>query len=148
MISLKTFAQRIFKGKPVSMFENIQEPAEILEEKEEKKDMAEKFKMVALMSFKGNEGFIKNGEPFEVNGKSRAEELAGRKLAKYAAGIAEDPAEDQEEGIDIEDLLKSLNSHAKIDQFAADHNLTIPSKEDAKLDERKAAIEAALNAKA
>jgi transketolase len=91
--------------------------------------------MVALMSFKGQEGFIRAGQKFEAENARRAEDLERNKLAAYY----------EEEGIDIEELLKDLNSHAKVDQFAADHGLTIPSKDDgAKLEERKEAIAKAL----
>jgi hypothetical protein len=91
--------------------------------------------MIALMSFKGQEGFIRKDQVFEAAHERRAEDLERNKLAAYY----------EDKGIDLEELLKDLNSHAKVDQFAADHGLTIPSKDDgAKLEERKEAIAQAL----
>jgi hypothetical protein len=91
-------------------------------------------KMIALMTFKGQEGLILRNEIFEAKHERRAEELESRKLAAYY----------EEEGIDIEELLKGLNSHAKVDAFAADHGLEVPGKDDAKLEERKEAVKEAL----
>lgn len=90
--------------------------------------------MIALMTFKGQEGLIKSGEIFKAKNERRAEELHANKIAAYY----------EEAGVDIEELLKSLNSHAKLDEFAKEHNLTVPSKDEAKLDERKTALVEAL----
>jgi hypothetical protein len=99
--------------------------------------MADSIKMVALQTFSGNEGLIRKGKEFEVTSERRAEELEYHKLAAYF---------DEDEGIDMQELINNLNSHAKVDSFVTEHNLPgIPTREDgAKLDERKAAVEKAL----
>lgn len=95
-----------------------------------------KVKMISLMTFAGREGLILRGKEFEAENERRAEELEKAGLAAYYQ---------DGEGFDLEEILKGLNSHAKVDEFAELNKLVIPSKDSgAKLEERKAAIVEAL----
>lgn len=100
-----------------------------------------KIKMIALLTFRGLEGFIHEGETFEAEGSRRAEELEQHKLAAYYEEKAKDPGL---RAIPLEETIKALNSHVKVDEFAAMNNLAIPGKDEAKLAERQAAVLKAL----
>jgi hypothetical protein len=97
-------------------------------------------KMIALMTFKGQEGFITKGQEFEAKNEYRAAELVGHKLAKMAEGAAQ--------GLDAAELLEGIKTHAELDELINELGLTdIPDKK-TKLDLRKLAVEQALaNAK-
>jgi hypothetical protein len=97
-------------------------------------------KMIALITFRGQEGFITRGMEFEAKNEHRAAELVGHKLAKMAEGAAE--------GLNTVDLLEGIKTHAELDELINELELSdIPDKK-TKLDLRKLAVEQALvNAK-
>jgi len=115
-----------------------------------------KVKMIAEMTFRGVEGLIKNGDEFEATAK-RADELERNKLAKpkkpgkkqddggsqkQQGTTPDDQGNDQKEQ-SFAEQVEALKTHAEVDAFAKEHGYDVPSKEDAKMDERKAALKAA-----
>lgn len=114
--------------------------------------MAGKILMVAIQSFVGIEGMIYNGQEFEAENQQRAEELQHYKLAKPAKEDQKQGQEQQGDGQEGNDSLEdtkgrieAANSHAKLDAIIKDLGIeNIPGKDDAKLDERKAAVLEAL----
>lgn len=98
-------------------------------------------KMVALLTFAGVEGFILRNQVFEAETELRAEELVKHDLAVRHEEQEEEPGL---KTIPLEETIKALNSHAKIDEFAEMNKLVIPGKDEAKLAERQEAIKAAL----
>jgi hypothetical protein len=93
--------------------------------------------MVALLTFRGQEGFITRGQEFEAKNEYRAAELVGHKLAKMA--------EVQTEKLDPIELLDGIKTHAELDELVNDLGLAdIPDKK-TKLDLRKLAVEQALS---
>lgn len=100
------------------------------------------YKMKALKTFDGVEGFVKKGEEVEVVSKTRALALEERKLAKF---VGEEEKKKTE--LSAEERIDAVTKHDDLTALVNELSLEdVPAKgeEGATLEKRKEAAKAAL----